>query len=98
MVVLMRFPCDRNDAKVDSVEDRPPWRAPSNRQVTAAMQQPAFFRCGRRQSAAGAAPIAVRTSNSSGKNLNSSACYRKPTPLEPPVPRLKPMMRITVRM
>ena len=40
----------------------------------------------------------VLTSNSSGKKVSSSACFRKPTPLEPPVPRLKPMMRITVRM
>src|SRR5690606_11341060 len=43
-------------------------------------------------------PIEVRTSNSSGKNVRSSACFRKPTPDEPPVPRRKPMMRITVRM
>jgi len=44
------------------------------------------------------APIEVRTSNSSGKNVNSSARLRKDTPLDPPVPGLKPMMRCTVRM
>src|SRR5690606_22418307 len=43
-------------------------------------------------------PIELRTSNSSGKNVRSSACFRKPTPHERPVPRRKPMMRITVRM
>ena len=45
------------------------------------------------QYATAARPIAVRTSNSSGKKVRSSACLRKPTPLEPPVPRLKPMMQ-----
>ena len=48
--------------------------------------------------AAGGSPIVVRTSNSSGKKVSSSACLRKPTPLDPPVPFLKPMIRITVRM
>jgi|GEM_PF-1588191 hypothetical protein len=33
-------------------------------------------------------PMRVRTSNSSGKKYSSSACFRNPTPLEPPVPRL----------
>ncbi|MNV85181.1 hypothetical protein D3C71_1791160 [compost metagenome] len=42
--------------------------------------------------------IVVRTWNSSGKKVSSSAWRRKPTPLEPPVPRLKPITRITVRM
>src|SRR3546814_7924753 len=35
-------------------------------------------------------PTTVRTSNNSGKNVRSSACFRKPTPLEPPVPGRKP--------
>ncbi len=34
------------------------------------------------------APISVRTSSSSGKNVRSSALRRNPTPEEPPVPRL----------
>jgi plastocyanin len=33
-------------------------------------------------------PISVRTSSSSGKNVRSSAARKKPTPDEPPVPRL----------
>jgi hypothetical protein len=33
-------------------------------------------------------PISVRTSSSSGKNVRSRAARRKPTPDEPPVPRL----------
>jgi hypothetical protein len=41
-------------------------------------------------------PISVRTAYSSGKKVSSRALRRKPTPLEPPVPRLKPMVRSTV--
>jgi alpha-1,2-mannosyltransferase len=40
-------------------------------------------------------PIRVRTSNSSGKNVRSSALRRKSTPEEPPVPALWPMVRWT---
>lgn len=40
----------------------------------------------------------VRTSHSSGKNERSSALLRNPTPDEPPVPGLWPMMRSTVFM
>ena len=43
-------------------------------------------------------PITVRTSNSSGKKVRSSARFRNPTPDEPPVPFRNPMIRITVRM
>ena len=42
-------------------------------------------------------PISVRTAYSSGKKVRSSAFCRKPTPDDPPVPVLKPMVRCTVR-
>ena len=48
--------------------------------------------------ASGCAPIAVRTSISSGKNVWSSARLRNATPDEPPVPVLWPMIRSTVFM
>ena len=41
-------------------------------------------------------PISARTAYSSGKNVSSSARRRNGTPLEPPVPRLEPMVRSTV--
>src|SRR5690606_14188189 len=40
--------------------------------------------------------IEVRICHNSGKNLSSSVFARKDTPLDPPVPRLYPMMRSTV--
>ena len=40
----------------------------------------------------------VRTSQSSGKNVRSSALRKNPTPLDPPVPWRNPMMRLTVVM
>ena len=40
----------------------------------------------------------VRNSHNSGKNARSSALLRKPTPEEPPLPRLNPMIRSTVFM
>ena len=40
-------------------------------------------------------PIRVRTSNSSGKNVRSSARRRKSTPVDPPVPVLWPIVRWT---
>ena len=43
----------------------------------------------------GQLPIRVRTSNSSGKNVRSSARRRKSTPDEPPVPSLWPIVRCT---
>ena len=43
-------------------------------------------------------PISVRTANSSGKKVRSRAFCKKPTPLEPPVPRFVPIMRMTVFM
>ncbi len=42
-------------------------------------------------------PISVRTAYSSGKKVRSSAFCKKPTPDDPPVPVLKPMVRCTVR-
>eukprot|EP01092_Planopodium_desertum_P010860 TRINITY_DN49050_c0_g5_i1.p1 TRINITY_DN49050_c0_g5~~TRINITY_DN49050_c0_g5_i1.p1 ORF type:complete len:645 (-),score=247.89 TRINITY_DN49050_c0_g5_i1:8-1942(-) len=50
------------------------------------------------RSGGGATCRVVRTWNNSGKKVSSSALARKPTPDEPPVPRLKPITRITVRM
>lgn len=43
------------------------------------------------------APITVRTANSSGKNVRSSARCKKPTPLDPPVPVFIPIVRVTTR-
>jgi len=40
----------------------------------------------------------LRNCQSSGKKVRSSAVFRNLTPLEPPVPGLKPMMRSTVFM
>src|SRR5690606_4958208 len=73
----------------ESAEDRPAAGGESTRDQATELPEWA---------PAGGPPMLVRTSNSSGKNVRSSACFRKPTPLEPPVPRLKPMIRITVRM
>lgn len=40
--------------------------------------------------------ISVRTAYSSGKKVRSRASRRKGTPLDPPVPRLNPIVRSTV--
>src|SRR6185312_6638676 len=53
-------------------------------------------RFGPQVQSAARSPISVRTAYNSGKNVNSSALARKPAPLEPPVPRLKPIVLVTV--
>ena len=80
-----------------SIEDRPPRRAASNAdRACCAATYGAMYRLSSLAPGTRRSRCALRTAP--GRNVSSSACLRNPTPQEPPVPRLKPMMRITVRM